>query len=130
MKIPKQARQTAKQFFRLCLVEGQLDETRVRQTVNRIAEIKPRGYLPILSFFQHLVKLEVDRRTARVDSALALEPSLQNQIRDRLIKRCGAGLQFEFVVAPALIGGLRVKVGSDVYDGSVLARLNLLRSQF
>ena len=31
---------------------------------------------------------------------------------------------------PALIGGLRVKVGSDVYDGSIQARLKALAESF
>jgi len=29
-----------------------------------------------------------------------------------------------------LIGGLRIKVGSDVYDGSIQARLNRLAESF
>jgi F-type H+-transporting ATPase subunit delta len=39
-------------------------------------------------------------------------------------------LNINFVQNPALIGGLRIKVGSDVYDGSVQARLNKLAESF
>jgi len=35
-----------------------------------------------------------------------------------------------FAHSPALIGGMRVKVGSDVYDGSVQARLATLEARF
>ena len=35
-----------------------------------------------------------------------------------------------FAQNPALIGGMRIKVGSDVYDGSVQARLAALQESF
>ena len=38
----------------------------------------------------------------------------------------GPALQTSFVENPALLGGLRIKVGSDVYDGSVRARLQAI----
>ena len=60
MKITKQARRDAKQLFRLCLVNGLLDEDRVRQVVQRVIAVKPRGYLAMLSHFQRLVKLDLD----------------------------------------------------------------------
>ena len=42
---------------------------------------------------------------------------------DGLVKRYGAGLNFTFRQNPALIGGMRIQVGSDVYDGSIQSRL-------
>ena len=51
-------------------------------------------------------------------------------IKANLTKRYGPGLDVQFWVNPSLIGGLRVKVGSDVYDGSVKARLAELETNF
>ena len=130
MKISKQARRDAKQLFNVCKVSGVLDEGRVRQTVSAVIAQKPRGYVGILSHFQRLVKLDIERRTARVESAVALSGALQESVKANLAKRYGAGLSIGFAVNPALIGGLRVKVGSDVYDGSVKARLAELEASF
>ena len=47
-------------------------EAKVRQVVQQVIAAKPRGYLAILSHFQRLLKLDLDRRTARVESALPL----------------------------------------------------------
>jgi F-type H+-transporting ATPase subunit delta len=47
-----------------------------------------------------------------------------------LNRKYGAGLNIAFTQNPALLGGLRVQVGSDVYDGSVRARLDALRELF
>ena len=82
--------------------------------------------MAILSHFQRLVKLDIDRRNATVESAVALAPAMQESVKANLASRYGAGLSITFSQNPALIGGLRVKVGSDVYDGSVQARLNSL----
>ncbi len=130
MKIPKLARREAKELFRSCLVNGLLDEHRVRQAVRSVVEQKPRGYLALLTRFQHLVKLELDRCSARIESAVPLPAALQAGVQANLEKLYGAGLNFTFAQNPALIGGLRVKVGSDVYDGSIQGRLAALVEEF
>ncbi len=130
MKISKQARRDAKQLYRVCRVNSVLDEGRVRQTVQQVIATKPRGYFAILSHFQRLVKLDVDRRTARVQSAVPLAEPQQASIEASLTRRYGAGLRFAFTQNPSLIGGLRVQVGSDVFDGSVQARLADLEASF
>jgi len=131
MKISKQARRDAKQLFRTCVTNnGVLDENRVRQAVNAVITQKPRGYMAILSQFTRLVKLDQDRRTARVESAIALSPEQQAAVQADLGRKYGQGLNVSFAQNPALLGGLRVQVGSDVYDGSVRARLEALRESF
>jgi len=126
MKISKQARRDAKQLFNICKAGGVLDENRVRQSVTAVIEKKPRGYVGILSHFQRLVKLDIERRSARVESAVAASEALQQSVKANLVQSYGQGLSVTFAVNPALIGGLRVKVGSDVFDGSVKARLDAL----
>jgi F-type H+-transporting ATPase subunit delta len=130
MKISKQARRDAKQLFNACKVNGLLDENKVRQVFAQVIAQKPRGYMAILSQLQRLVKLDLDRRTAKIESAVAASPALQEGIKANLVKRYGGGLNVSFTVNPELLGGLRIQVGSDVYDGSVAARLAELEQSF
>jgi F-type H+-transporting ATPase subunit delta len=130
MKISKQARRDGKQLYQNCVVDGRLDEARVRGVVKLVADRKPRGWLAALTHFQRLVKLEVDRRTARVESPTPLDAGQQDRVRAKIDSLYGAGLSYEFVQNPALLGGLRIRVGSDVYDGSVEARLAALEESF
>src|SRR5262245_15372503 len=130
MKISKQARRDAKQLFRSCISNGLLDEARARLAVKAVIEKKPRGYVAVLSHFQRLVKLDVDRRTARIESAVTLNGEFQSQVQAGLTRHYGPGLNMSFSQNPALLGGLRIKVGSDVYDGSVQARLAALQESF
>jgi F-type H+-transporting ATPase subunit delta len=130
MKISKQARREAKELFRSCIADGLLDENRVREAVQRIVSAKPRGYVAILSHFHRLVKLDLERRTARVESAAPVGPDLQNTVQASLSRIYGPGLNISFLQNPSLIGGMRIKVGSDVYDGSIQARLTTLQESF
>jgi F-type H+-transporting ATPase subunit delta len=130
MKISKQARREAKELFRSCFANGLMDENRARQAVQAVIAQKPRGYVAILSHFQRLVKLDLDRRTASVESAAPLSSDIQAAVQNNLGRKYGAGLNVSFAQNPALIGGMRIQVGSDVYDGSVQARLAGLRDAF
>jgi F-type H+-transporting ATPase subunit delta len=123
MKISKQARREAKELFRATQVNGVLDEAKVRQAVDEVIRLKPRGFVGILSHFQRLVKLDIDRRSARIESVIQLDDAEQSGVKAALAKRYGAGLNFTFAQNPALIGGMRIKIGSDVFDGSIQSRL-------
>ena len=126
----RQAKREATQIFRLCMANGRLDENRGRQIVQRLVAARPRGYLATLSLFRRLVKLESDRRTAKVESAVPLPADLQAKVQAGLERAYGPGLNMSFAQNPALIGGMRVQVGSDVYNGSVKARLATLEQSF
>lgn len=123
MKTSKQARRDAKELFRSCRVNGVLDEAKVRAAVQSVIAGRPRGYFAVLTHFKRLVKLDLDRRTARVESPVLLSEPQRSSLTANLTKRYGAGLIHSFAQNPGLIGGLRVKVGCDVFDGSVRARL-------
>ena len=126
----EQAKRDAKTLFSGCRVNGLPEESRVRTAVAQVIARKPRGYLGILSHFQRLVKLDVARRTALVESAVPLAPAFAESVRANLERKHGAGLDLTFTANAALVGGLRIKVGSDVYDGSVKTRLESLAESF
>ena len=130
MKISKQARRDAKVLFRCCQADGLLQPSRVMEAVRSLTAQKPRGYVQILSRFKKLVELDLARRTAKVESAIALDAALQAQVSSNLTRAYGPGLDISFAVNPGLIGGLRVQVGSDVVDGSISARLVSLQQTF
>jgi F-type H+-transporting ATPase subunit delta len=130
MKANKRARREAKQLFRMCLVNGQLDEQRVRRVVQRVVADGHHDCSAIMSHFARLLKLDLAGRTATIESATPLPADVRAAIEAGLTHRHGPGLVTAFAHRPALIGGLRVQVGSDVYDGSVLARLATLQRSF
>ena len=130
MKISKQAQRDARQLFRSCQVNGLLDESRVRQAIKLLGAQKPRGYVEILSRLHRLVKLDLEQHAARIESATPLPADLQSEVTNEIKKKYGAGVSISFAQNPALIGGLRIQVGSDLYDGSVKTRLEKLAESF
>ena len=126
MKVSKQARRDGKTLFNACCVNGILDEAKIRQTVTLVIAQKPRGYVNTLTHLQRLVKLDIDRRTARVENAVESTPAQRAAIEAALAQKYGPGMNVTFSVNPALLGGVKVKAGSDIYDGSVAGRLAAL----
>ena len=130
MKTTKQVAREARRLFRLCLVNGWLDETRVRKVVQGVLQAQRRGGHVLLSRFLRLVKLDRSSHTAEVESAAWLPPDLQASVQAGLARVYGPGIRISFAQRAALIGGMRIKVGSDVYDGSVKAGLEALERSF
>jgi F-type H+-transporting ATPase subunit delta len=130
MKSRKQAEREAAQLYRLCLTNGLLDEERARRVVRRIATARPRGYTITLSHFRRLIALDRARHTAKVQTARRLPPDIQTKVQAGLTQEYGQGLKTTFAENPALIGGMRIQVGSDVYDGTVQSRLASLEQKF
>jgi F-type H+-transporting ATPase subunit delta len=129
MKTTRKISRSARRLFRLCLVNGGLDETRTRDVARRIATSGRRGSRPMLSAFVRLVRLDLSRREALVESATELPFDVQETVSAGLKGLYGPEVKARFAVDPALVGGMRVKVGSDVYDGSVRARLAALEAR-
>ena len=77
-----------------------------------------------------MVRLDCTKHTATIESAMPLSAELQDATRAGLTRLYGPGLTTSFSSLPALIGGMRIQVGSDVYDGSVQAELAALQKRF
>ena len=105
-------------------------DEKLRRVFKKVAESKPRGWQAILHELKRLIRLEMERRQVLVESASALDDQSQNRVKASLSGRYGDDLTFEFKVTPELLGGMRVRVGNDVWDGSVKTRLERLSNSF
>ena len=129
MKISKEIRQLSRKLVRASYVHRALNREKINSLAQSIVAQKPRGYLQLLENYQRLLRLEVEKRRARIESATELDPAAGRKIVAGLEHKYGAGLTTEFVVNPALLGGVRVRVGSDVWDSSVRNRLERLQQK-
>jgi F-type H+-transporting ATPase subunit delta len=126
MKINREIRRESREMVRASFTDGQLDQGKITSLVQSLVEKKPRHHLAILENYKRLVRLEVEKRHARIESAGELASEVRSQIVASLQRKYGNDLTTEFVVSPELLGGLRIRVGSDVWDGSVRNRLERL----
>ena len=130
MKISKVAASTARRLFGLCQSGGRLDDSKLRTVFTKLAESKPRDYRAILAALQRLTRLELERRKVTVESAVELDEMTRNRVVAGLVKQYGPDLVMTYQTNPALLGGLRIRVGNDVFDGSVQGRLDRLANAF
>ena len=129
MKGNRRTIRAARRLYRLCLIDGRLDESRVRQVARRLGASRRRGSIAVLSSLRRMVKLDRDRHRAVVETATSLPDDLRDEVQASLARLYGSGLATSFETSPDLIGGMRIRVGSDVYDGSVRARLAAIESR-
>ena len=129
MKINKEVRQLSRQLLRSSFTDGQLDPGRISALVKSLIEKKPRNYRAVLDTYKRLLRLEIEKRSATIESASELAPDASRQIVDNLKRRYGPDLTAQFVINPELLGGMRIRVGSDVWDSSVRNRLHRLQQQ-
>lgn len=129
MKLSKESRKISKALFRSSFTEGVLDEAKVSDIVQSIIESKPRHYYEILKGYQRLVRLEMRKHQAVIESAEPLSASISEKTEADLRQKHGRDLRIEYKVNPSLIGGLRIQIGSNVWDGSVQGRLARLKEQ-
>jgi len=130
MKTPRQARREAHELWQICAAGGVLDEARARAVVDQIVQSRHGGSHAVLKHFVRLLRLDQEARTAIVATAAPLDPAVRAEIERGLARFDRRGLETRFVVDPSLIGGMRVQVGCDVYDGSVRGGLAALESGF
>jgi len=130
MKTAKQTQREARRLFHLCLSNGSVDDQRARDVVRQIVEARRHGSLALLSRFQRLVRIDRAQHTADVKSAVPLPLDVRARFETIVRNVWGPGVTVTFGTDPALLGGVRITVGSDVFDGSVSGGLAALEARF
>ena len=126
MKVSKVAQSTARRIFRLCSQGGQMNEEHLRLAITKLSTEKPRDYRGMLQALRRLIRAAVAERQVTVESASHIDQATMVTLEGSLRQQYGQNLTFNFKTTPELLGGMRVRVGNDVFDGSVKARLQRL----
>jgi F-type H+-transporting ATPase subunit delta len=129
MKINKEIRQRSREMLRASFTDGQLDPGRITSLVDSLIAKKPRNYVEVLKNYRRLLRLELEKRQARIETASEVDAATTSELVANLKKKYGSDLTTQFVVNPELLGGMRIRVGSDVWDGTVRNRLERLQKE-
>jgi len=130
MKISKTAATAARRLFGLCQTGGRLDDAKLRQVIARLVETKVRDYRSILAALHRLIRIELERSKVTVESAVEMDSATRQRVAAGLTEKYGADIVVSYQVTPSLLGGLRIRVGDDVLDGSVQGRIDRFASAF
>ena len=127
MKLNKEIRQLSRKMLQASFTDGQLDPGKIASLVDLVIKEKPRNYISVLKNYKRLLRLEVEKRRATIETASEVDPAIRSEIVANLNSKYGDDLSTEFQVDPQLLGGMRIRVGNDVWDGSVRNRLQRLQ---
>src|SRR5882724_10019962 len=103
MKINKETRRLAKGLLRASYVDGKLESGRVSSLVKSLIAKKPRHYIKVLEAYQRLLRLEVEKRSATIETASELAPAAGAEIVANLKRKYGSDLAAQFVVTKELL---------------------------
>ena len=129
MKITKEIRRLSREMLRASFTDGQLDAGRISSLVDSLIARRPRHYIEVLKNYRRLLRLELEKRQARIETASEVDSATTAELVANLKKKYGSDLTTEFVVNPDLLGGMRIRVGNDVWDGTVRNRLERLQQE-
>jgi F-type H+-transporting ATPase subunit delta len=127
MKLNKEIRRLSRKMLQASFTDGQLDPGRIASLVDSLVTQKPRNYIDVLKNYKRLLRFELEKRHATIETASEVDPAIRSEIEANLKSKYGNDLSTEFHVDPQLLGGMRIRVGSDVWDGSVRNRLERLQ---
>jgi F-type H+-transporting ATPase subunit delta len=129
MKLNKEIRQLSRKMLQASFTDGELDPGRISSLVDSLITQKPRNYINVLKNYKRLLRLVLEKRHATVETSSEVDPAIRSEIIANLKTKYGNDLSTEFHVDPQLLGGMRVRVGNDVWDGSVRNRLERLQHE-
>ena len=129
MKLNKEIRQLSRKMLQASFTDGQLDPGRISSLADSLITQKRRNYIDVLKNYRRLLRLELEKRHATVETSSEVDPAISSEIVANLKSKYGNDLSTEFHVDPRLLGGMRVRVGNDVWDGSVRNRLERLQQE-
>ena len=129
MKLNKEIRRLSRKMLQASFTDGQLHPGRIASLVDSVIAEKPRNYINVLKNYKRLLRLEVEKRHATIETASEVDPAVRSEVAANLKSKYGDDLATDFHVDPQLLGGMRIRVGSDVWDGSVRNRLERLQQE-
>ncbi len=109
------------------LLTGRASEQTVAILTGLVAASRPRRIGELLRETSEIVADEAGKSVATVESAAPLTAAQLRRIEASLTARAGREVTINQVVAPSVIGGVRIRLGDEVIDGTVSRRLAELR---
>lgn len=102
--------------------ENKLEEEKVKKFVSALKSLPRSQAITALSFYLKMVKVGLEKTTMQIESAISLSSAQLDQIVNS-IKAKQPVYTVNVQVRDSLLGGLRVKIGDVVFDGSVAQRI-------
>jgi len=126
----KTAQQLARKLFAASLADGAVSPERVAGVLEYVERHQPANALVVLKAYRRLVSTELAKGEAVVEHAGPVGDPVLASIASAMTRKYGRAVKAKAKPNAALLAGMRVRVGDDVYESSVSAQLAALASSF
>jgi F-type H+-transporting ATPase subunit delta len=126
MKRDQKITRLAKKLVELSKDNGVVTEAKVTEVLAGLKQVQHRHHLTVLKTFLSYLRREIALQTAVVMTPGALSDDALKAIEATYSKMYNRPVSAVIQQETALIAGVRVRVGDDVYDASVAGRLQRL----
>ncbi len=109
------------------LLEGKVSSATLRLVDLAVRGFGGRNFANSLTRLVELAAERRERQVAYVTVAKALTDDEENRLSAKLGQLYGRQVALKISVDPKILGGVRVRIGYDLYDGTVLRRVNEAR---
>src|SRR3954463_12898822 len=123
MRADKKTKALAKQLFKLSLVNGAVSPEQVTGVLGYIEKNVTRGQLALLQLYQRAITAELAKSNAVVEHAGPVSEATLKSIEAAMTKKYSRAVAVPAKPNPKLLAGLRIRVGSDVYESTVAGQL-------
>jgi len=128
MRADKKTKALAKRLFKLSLVNGAVSPDQVAGVLGYVEKTAPRHPLALLKLYHRAIALELAKSRALVEHAGPVTDATLRSIEAAMTRKYARAVTATAQPNPRLLAGLRVRVGSDVYESSVSGQLAALAS--
>ena len=122
----KIAQKFARQLFNMSVVDGAVSADRVSGVLQYVEKHNPPNPVMVLKAYRRLITAEVAKSVAVVEHAGAIDDAMLAAIAASMTRKYGRVVTATATPNAALLAGLRVQVGDDIYESSVAGQLAAL----
>ena len=126
MAADKKTKLLAKQLFKLSIADGVVSPERVAGVLGYVEKTQPRHPLALLKVYHRYIVNELAKSRALVEHSGPVGDTTLSMITQAMTQRYKRPVAAVAQANPKLLAGLRVRVGSDVYEASVAGQLAAL----
>ncbi len=112
---------------KVALLESIVKGKYTNSTINLLRRIvvlrRGRNIDATLAAYSHYVSVRKDRMVAHIRTAVELTSAQQEKLSAALAKEVGKAVQINIEVDPKVLGGISIRYGDEIIDGTVINRL-------
>jgi F-type H+-transporting ATPase subunit delta len=128
MRGDKKTKLLASRLFKLSLVNDQVSAGQVAGVLGYIEKAAPRHALALLKLYHRAIKTELAKSYALVEHAGPVSDTTLRLIEGAMTRKYHRPVTASARANPRLLAGVRIRIGSDIYESTVAGQLANLSS--